>query len=390
MRRLLFPHLAVWLIGGALIRIAVVPAEVCPAVTSAQLNQTITNAVDWLVRGQSDDGRYTYGYLRDVDVVPDEYVLVRHAGALFTLYQAAGGDIGGPEVFAAAESGLGFALENLVETDEGTAFVEPRRRASLGANGLFLVALAQRRLVTGDQQYDDLMKRVASFLAAQRDPNGGLWAFWDPVTREPVGDLHGIFATGEAFWGLALANTAFPGQGWDIEALRTAHYLANDRDRLEGEVTRYPDHWAALGMSELGPELLDEELIEYARALAGFFSVRIRVESQRRGSGINLLVRGYPGPPSGVGTAGEGMASLRVLADVDLRMGDMADGMDDDLTCMAGIMFASQVSAEQAQQYVRPELARGAWFYRDYSQIDDQQHNVAALLVVRDYLKGAE
>ncbi len=154
----------------------------------------------------------------------------------------------------------------------------------------------------------------------------------------------------------------------------------------------YPDHWAAYGMADLAAAgiTLDEDLVRYARRLAGFFSVRIRVESQRRGEGVNLLVRGWPGPPSGVGAAGEGLAALWRLAGADPRLADLRPGLEDDLRCMAGIMAETQLDAGEAAVYPRPGLVEGAWFYRDYTQVDDQQHTISALTDMLPILEDDE
>ncbi len=83
------------------------------------------------------------------------------------------------------------------------------------------------------------------------------------------------------------------------------------------------------------------------------------------------------------------MAALWRLAGRDPRLADMAPGMADDLTCMAGMAVARQVSGPEAERYPRPGLARGAWFYRDYTQIDDQQHTIAALLAALPALEDS-
>lgn len=387
MRRLLVPHLALWIAGGALIRVALVPPEVCPAVTVVEARQAAIDAGDWLARGIQDDGRFTYGYRRNTDLVPSEYNSARHTAAMLTLYQLA--DAGERRFVPEGDRALRYVLGNLVAAGGGTAFAEGGADAPLGANGLLAAALATRRDATGDPSFDGLMIEVGRFLVSQQQENGSMLAFWDRQTKEPLADTYGIFATGEAFWGLTLLDEVFANEGFGAAALNTAYYLARDRDRLEGQISRYPDHWAAYGMAELGPEALDDELIANARRLAGFFSIRLEVESQRRGEGVNLLVRGWPGPPSGVGTAGEGMAALWRLSAVDPRLEDMRAGMEDDLRCYAGMMVASQVDAAAAASYERPDLGEGAWFYRDYSQMDDQQHNISALLAVLPLLEEA-
>jgi len=43
-------------------------------------------------------------------------------------------------------------------------------------------------------------------------------------------------------------------------------------------------------------------------------------------------------------------------------------------------MVERQVSASEAEGLPSPSLAEGAWFYRDYTQMDGQQHVLSALL----------
>lgn len=385
MRRLLIPHLALWIVGAALIRIALVPAEVCPPVTGAAARASAVAAGQWLERGLMPDDRFTYGYHRDTDTVPNDYHPVRHAAATLSLYMLV--EEGEEAFLPAAERGLRYMLDNQLETADWSAFAETGQNAQLGANGLNVAALAARRRALSDPAHDDSMRAAGAFLVGQQLPNGGMLAFWDQSKAEPIPDRFGIFATGEAFWGLALLNTTFPDEGWDAPAEKVAHYLANDRDRLEGQVTRYPDHWAAYGMAELGAGL-DQDLLEYAQVLGGFFSLRTRVEAQRRGEGINLLVRGFPGPPSGVATSAEGMAALWRLGGEEPALANLRDGLADDLECYAGMMVATQIDSAEASAYRSPDLAEGAWFYRDYSQIDDQFHNVAALVATLPVLEG--
>ena len=58
MRRLL-AYAAVFALGALVLRVAVVPAEVCPPLTPAQARTGIAEAAGWLERGLQTDGRYT-------------------------------------------------------------------------------------------------------------------------------------------------------------------------------------------------------------------------------------------------------------------------------------------------------------------------------------------
>ena len=61
-RRLLFPHLALWVLGTAVLRVAIVPPEICPPATAQQVHAAATAAGDWLVHGIGEDARFVYGY----------------------------------------------------------------------------------------------------------------------------------------------------------------------------------------------------------------------------------------------------------------------------------------------------------------------------------------
>ena len=363
-----------------MIRIAVVPAELCPPATPEQVRAAAAAAGDWLVRGLDEHGRFLYGYDRASDEINEDYSIVRHGGATVALYQLTAQV--GERYFEPAESALAWLLELEAETGpDASAIIEPFQDARLGTTAFAIVALLERRSITGDTSHDARLRRLGRFILGQRDASGGLLAFWSRSSSAPVEDAYGPFATGEALWALGELDAAFPGEGWAEAALPTMRYLASgDRERREGYLARLPDHWAAYALESLDAAFVDQELVEYARRLAGYFSLRLRFEAQRRGEGINLWVRWYPGPPAGVGTAGEAMGALYELAERDRRLADLLPDIRERLACMGGFMVERQVDAIVAGQYQRPAATEGAWFYRDYTQVDGQQHVISALL----------
>ncbi|MDX1690609.1 MAG: hypothetical protein R3290_06270 [Acidimicrobiia bacterium] len=378
MRRRLSIHLVAWVVGIAVIRVGVVPPEVCgPDADAPAVAASITGAVDWIVDNQFESGRYTYGYDATTDEVNPAYNPARHGGVTMSLYQTAlwfdEGALG------AADRGLAYVLDEIVERDGWLAWRPAGQDIPVGANALLLAGLTYRRELTGDPLHDDLMRGIAGFLVAQQQPDGSVFAYYDPRVDE-VRPVYGLFATGEASWALARMERLFPGEGWGEAASATLTYMATERDRVEGRLTRLPDHWAAYTLSEMDPADVTEVQREYARDLAGFFGIRLRFEAQRRGTGLNLLLRWYPGPPAGVGTAGEGMAALWRLALRDPGLSDLVPAMEERILCTAGFSIDRQVAGGAASAYPRPELADGAWFYRGYTQMDGQQHVLSTML----------
>jgi hypothetical protein len=362
-RRWLISQVVLWGLLVAVLRIAVVPAESCPAIGGREVRRAIDAGAAWLVRGQRADGRYLYGYYHGPDQVSLDYNTTRHAGVLDSLYRL--------RLIGSADAGLGYALRNLIRHRRWSAFAPAGEDANVGANALLVVALLHRRQATGDGRYDRLLRRLARFLVAQERPDGSILQYWDPATLRTV-------STGEAFYALALMRRTFPGEGWGPPARRVAAYLATRRDRAEGYSIRQADHWAAYGLATLGNLGLTETEADYARWLAGNFGFQIRFESQHGGGIFNPF--GQSG--SRLGTLGEATASLWRLAAEDPRLADLRGDLGDRVSCLGGIL----VERQEAPADPNPR-ARGAWFAGGYTQMDDQQHAIAALLGAHEVVR---
>ena len=388
LRRLLFPHLAIFVLGAAALRLAVVPAELCPPLEPPALRASIGEAAGWLERGVRPDGRYTYGYQRERDEISGAYNVTRHAGVMMSLYQLAAESVD-EGALAAGDRGLRFLRANLVDRDDWTAFAEPGQDARLGANALAVAALVQRRRATGEPEHDDLIRSLTRFLVAQQQADGSVLGYWSPSTGRPVPGEYAKFGTGEALWALALVDGLFPGEGWDRPAQRLARYVATRRDDVEGYMLVFPDHWAAYALAELGASQLGDPEIAYARRLAGAFGLMSRLEAQSGTSGLRRLFRGEPASGAGLGTIGEGVAALWRLSLAEPRLADLSDDLAERLSCRASRTVERQADAAEAASWPRPDLIRGAWFSEDgYTQMDDQQHALSALLATLPLLEA--
>jgi hypothetical protein len=370
-------QLAVWTLGFVALRVALVPAEACPPATRPDAERSLDAAAAWLERGAQPDGRFLYGYFRDSGEVAGGYNTTRHAGVLTALYQvAAAGDASRLD---AADAGLAYVLRNLVEHDGWAAFAPAGEDPSVGATALAFAALAHRREATGERVHDDLLRRLARFLVAQQRSDGSVLKYWSRDSREPVPGVFGQWSTGEAFWALALAASLFPAEDWERAAHRTAHYLATHRDAEEGYLPRLPDHWAAYGLAELSN--LDETEVAYARRLAGYFGARTRFESTRRDDGLTGALWSGTGSAAGLGTVGEALGALGRLSLREPRLADLRADLGERATCVAGMLVSRQSDRSE------PWPVGGAWFTDGYTQMDDQQHAISALLAARAELE---
>ncbi len=378
-------HLAAWVIGVTAFRVGLVPAQECPAVTRSEVEAALRNATEWATANLRPDGTYLYRYDRSTDTDLGNYNLIRHAGLVSSLYSAAAT----PEDpwVPTAEAGLDYMLGHLIETggiesgdidrDSTVAFTAPGFSVRTGATALMVSSMVYRRRLTGRHDLDPTLRAAGRFLISQQEDDGAVRAFWDRATGEPVPDRYGPFATGETFWALALLDQEFPDEGWGDAASATGRYIVSGRRSKEGYILRLPDHWAAYGFDALD-RTPDPAEKEYLRRLAGDMALMSRVESQRRDSGIQSVIRRNRALGAGVGAMGEGTAALWRMAPRVGSLAPVGEELEERLMCVAGLMVDRQVRPAEG---VPPEAA-GAWFRRDVTQIDDQQHSISALAAI--------
>ncbi len=368
-----------WVAGAAVLRVAVVSPEQCPAISGAEARAAAESAAQWIVRNQAPDGTYVYEYSRESNVFTADYNVVRHAGVTMSLYQyAAAGHL---EVLPSADAGLEYMRDNLVREGDRAAFAPPGERVSLGSTALMLAGLAQRRAATNESRHDGLMRDLARFLVGQQRADGSMLAFWDRETRAPVPELTSKYTTGEAYWALALVHNLFPGEGWDRPTRLTADYLSNHRDRVEKNTfPPWADQWAAYGLAEMAHWPLNDDNIRYARDLAARFGFLVRVESRKDDTQVSKLMHGREARAGGLGTWVEALSSLSKLAAADSRLAVLREDIDARAACSAGILAERQFSADDAEGEAQPGLVEGAWFIEGATRMDDQQHALSGLL----------
>jgi small neutral amino acid transporter SnatA (MarC family) len=350
------------------------PPERCPQAGPAELRRSAQAAADWLVRNQAPAGTWLYLYDADSDSAApaSEYNVVRHAGVAMALYQAAAEGL--PGALRSADRGTEWASDRMLERDGWAAFGSDGRYAT-GASALLAAGLVTRREVTGDERYDDLMRRLGRFVLAQTEPSGAVLAEYDPARGAPVPGEYSKYFTGEAYMALARLERAFPGEGWGAAARRIGAYLATERDDAEDHWPAIPDHWAAYGMAEAG--VIDAG---YARSQAGLFGLQVRMVAQGFGPWGKAVRGSYEPRGGGYGVIGEGLTGLWLAAREDPRLGDLTEPIAERTLCNAGLAVEAQSDREDAAGASEPGRIAGAWFVDGETRMDDQQHALAALL----------
>jgi small neutral amino acid transporter SnatA (MarC family) len=358
----------------------VAPPERCHPVTPDELRASAQGAVDWFAVNQNPDGTWLYEYDREENSASPDYNIVRHAGAVMGLQQAATAGLTGAG--ESADRGLAWALDRLIRRADWSA-VEWRGEVEVGASALLTAALLIRREATGDPRYDPELRRLGRFLLAQTEPSGAVLASYSQVREAPVPGEYSKYFTGEAYWALTLLREAFPDEEWGEGADRVGTYLVSSRDESEGHWPPVPDHWAAYGLAETaesGRRPLTGEEVDYARSQAGSFGASVRWVSQRFGP-WGAVVRG---PDvlrgGGYGVFGEALTGHWLAAQAEPRLGGIGEPAGERAGCIAGLAIAAQSDADEAAEFARPERVEGAWFRDGVTRMDDQQHAISGLL----------
>jgi hypothetical protein len=375
-----------WTLVFGLTAIAVHP-ERCGSPTDRDLRDAAQLAVDWFAANIEPDGDFLYRYDRERAQPEPGYNDTRHAGVLLSLWQAErAGILGAGEV---AERAFARVERRLVDTVIGPAFGGGATLPS-GATGLLVAALDERRLATGATDLDDLLVSLGNTLAASVNEDGSVSA--DIGRQTGPGDDRSPFFTGEVMWALARLHLTFPTEGFDEAALRIRAYVIDARDDVERWWPPLTDHWAAYAFETMDrwptPPALSPADNEWLDRQLGLFGLQVRYESQRRG-GVTRLTRGPIALAAGVGTLEEGLGNhLLWLMRRGQRRADI-DVLTERADCAAWLLVQRQVSRQDAADDIDPERSIGAWFRLGDTQMDDQQHALSALLILRDVRRAA-
>lgn len=379
-RRTVLAGVVAWAVTAAALRAVVVQPEHCGDASPDALRRSAELAVRWLAGNQRGEGTYLYRYDRNADRDVGGYNVVRHAGVMMSLEQAATARIDGAA--ESADAALRWVLGHLYEGPDFVAFHGDGEQPGVGASALVAAALVERRQRTGDDRYDDVMRGLGRFMLAMVDDEGAVEGYWNMTLDEPMPNSGNEFFTGEVFWALVLLHTEFPDDGFDGPATRIGEYLVV-RDDVEGLWPDVTDHWAAYGFAAMtewpqGIELSPGQL-RYIRRQAGMQSLELRYESQRTNSTFSYITRGRQTLGAGMGTIGEALDQWWVVARAVHELGDLADPLASRAVCAAGAIANRQIDGDELGGD-DPGQVLGAWFQFDVTQMDDQQHSLSAML----------
>ena len=347
----------------------------------------------WLAADVRRDGSFYYTYDPEWDRRErNAYNAVRHAGTTYSLWQLydATRAAGEPDegLRAAAEAATGWIDANSIDLrHRGRAYVH-KGRMKLGGQALALVALLERRRVTGDKARDPLIAGLARFMLAMELPKerGRYHQSWheekDQLLLTPPSDYY----PGEALLALTrLAQQDFQRGPWLGAARRAAKYLIYGKDGdipAAGKVPR-EDHWLTMALAELYRLHPDDSYRAVAYLQADAMLRAQHDVDDRHPQKIGASKRS-PLNYTSTATKGEAMVAAWALAEA---IGDReaSDRFAAGARRNAQFRMRVQWLPENAGLFPTPEKLYGAWGVspaQPWVRIDFVQHNISALLGV--------
>ena len=364
------------------------PARPCGEPTVEGLREAAQAATDWIVRNQNQRrGEYLYDYKADGrphDPRNEAYNDTRHAALTAVLYDAAS-RLNDPNALQAADLAVTWMTRRFETRHGWSALHRDQDLAKLGTSALMVVALAERRSITGDASRDEVMRALGRFIRALQRPDGSFQIVWYLDDDSPEKKGTEPFYPGEALWALTLLDKALPGEGWGEAAGRAADYISIKRDVQENYFQ--PDQWAAYGLAELGAVGLSRNEELYVRALVGRMHDALGDEV----IDTSKLPRTVEGDteigPAVTATRVEGLAAVWRLASTYAPLADLQSRTRPDVLCGAEYLIERQ-TRDASEGYSDPKAALGAWFNAGQTRMDFQQHTLAAVLAALDVLEG--
>lgn len=376
----------------ALAKGAVALPEHCGDVTNEQIDTSIAEGVGWLERNISDSGVWLYRYNVEEDENIGGYNWVRHAGVLLSLEQTAryvDTEVGETAALVADRGwpAIEANYRNIRIGNRQTIAMQSSSSAT-GGTALTGIAVAERRIRTGDTDLDENLLKMARFVAAQVQADGSVLNEVDLKTGNGKPGSYSPFATGQALFLLAQARAIVETQEFDIEIAAIIHYLATERALREGYVPDVSDHWGAYAMAvltETAPHFLaDRHTIQFVRKQLGIAGIQVRYESQRTNDGLNRYTRGRQTLGAGLGTLGEAIGAWQIVAASQPAIHNQQPWLHERLYCVAELLMNRQINEKEAAQLPNPMSARGAWAQFGITQMDDQQHAISAMVAARN------
>jgi hypothetical protein len=348
-------------------------------------------AAGFLVRSVTETGKFDYSYRLDLDEVPREYDIVRHAGAIWAMidYYRESKDA---DVMAAIERAMRYLLAQVrpmkIGGNDVLVAVEDDA-VSLGGNALTALALANYIDVTGKREHLPILRGLGKGLRAAQSSSGRFVIQRQRFSSGAVFAEESPYYPGEAALAMLRIDDVEKDDALVDAAARATKYLITVRDAGKAPEELEHDHWLLYTLPAINAKRPDRMYVEHGAKMA-----RAIVAAQHQRGSAKV-------PPDAVGSwmdaratpaavRSEGLlATARLMRSAGRK--DEADAFVDAARAGIGFQLRTQVWPEAAMHFRNPRRAIGG--FRDelggvYVRIDYVQHNLSSILALMHATSG--
>ena len=233
------------------------------------LRARIGLAAGYLTRHLGADRRFDYEWNARTGDHNEDYNLLRHAGATYSLFQAF--RVTGQEAhYRAGARALGW-LAGVRASDSGDpsrCFEVEAGMVKLGGAALTLLALVEQASVRPADADFGWMRCLGEHILAQIEPDGDMACFYADGGRYDASGERSAYYPGEAIYALLRLYELDPDPRWLAEARRAADFLVHRRYVALGTRIAIPlDAWLVQGLELLYRRVPDSAYLDYAFAI---------------------------------------------------------------------------------------------------------------------------
>ncbi len=349
--------------------------------TTAELSNVVKRGGAYLTRAVRDDGRFIYHYDPASGEDVEHYNIVRHAGALYSMYELFE-MTKDPQLLAAADRACAYLLAHAkpsqVDGIDVLCIVKEDDH-QLGSNALSAIALAKRIEATGERKHEEALRKLVLWMTATQRDDGEFGIHKQVFSEGRVVPFISQYYPGEALLALTRMYRVDGNPVWLDAAEAGAAWVISVRDGELDESELIHDHWLLYALSDLYTHRPKPLYLEHTRKLCRSILAIQHLEPREAD-----WYGGYYHPPRStpVATRNEGLSAAHHILTL---AGDEALA-DEVLTAIRrGIRFQLQTQYDppSAMHVPDPQYVLGAFrgSLTDFTVRNDYtQHNISSMI----------
>lgn len=219
----------------------------------------IETSMEFLTAQMKADGSFIYGMYPRFDNEIENYNIVRHAAAIWSMvcrYRMTEDE----ELAGQTELAIDFLLKNVKYADSETAYLyeEKDDEIKLGGLGLAVIAMTEYMDARQTDRYQDVCIKLGNGILTMMDQANGTYYHVLNGDYSRKEEFRTVYYDGEATFGLCQLYELTGDEKW-LDAAKAAveHFI-------EADYWQYKDHWVAYSMNAITKHVDDPRYYDFA------------------------------------------------------------------------------------------------------------------------------